>query len=44
MALLRAGRTEPDVMSLDESLAIMRTMDAIRAQCGVRYPLEGEAP
>ena len=43
MALLRAGRTEPDVMPLDESLAIMRTMDAIRGQCGVRYPLDGEA-
>ncbi len=41
MGLLRAGRTEPDVMPLDESLAIMRTMDAIRAQCGVRYPADG---
>jgi predicted dehydrogenase len=41
MDLLRAGRTEPDVMPLDESLAIMRTMDAIRAQCGVRYPADG---
>ena len=37
MDLLRAGRTEPDVMSLDDSLSILRTMDAIRKQCGVRY-------
>ncbi len=42
MTLLRAGSTEPEVMPLDESLAIMRTMDAVRAQCGVRYPLAGE--
>jgi predicted dehydrogenase len=40
MDLLRAGRTEPDVMSLDDSLSILRTMDAIRAQCGVRYPAD----
>ena len=32
---------EPDVMRLDESLSILRTMDAIRAQCGVRYPADG---
>jgi len=41
MDLLRAGRAEPDVMPLDESVAIMRTMDAVRAQCGVRYPADG---
>jgi len=29
------------VMPLDESVAIMRTMDAVRAQCGVRYPADG---
>jgi predicted dehydrogenase len=40
MGLLRAGRTESPVMPLDESLAIMRTMDTIRAQCGVRYPMD----
>ncbi len=40
MDLLRAGRTEPDVMSLDDSLSVLRTMDEIRAQCGVRYPAD----
>lgn len=40
MDLLRAGRTEPDVMPLNESLSILRTMDTIRAQCGVRYPAD----
>lgn len=37
---LRAGRTESDIMPLDESLAIMETMDDIRAQWGLRYPFE----
>lgn len=41
MGLLRAGRTEPDVMPLDESVAIMGTMDEVRRQCGVRYPADG---
>lgn len=43
MDLLRAGRTEPDVMPLDESLAIMRTMDEVRGQCGVAYPADAGA-
>jgi predicted dehydrogenase len=37
---LRAGKLESDVMPLDETLAIMRTMDAIRAQWGLKYPME----
>ncbi len=37
---LRAGKLESDVMPLDESLAIMRTLDALRAQWGLRYPGE----
>jgi predicted dehydrogenase len=37
---LRAGRLESDVMPLDESLAIMRTLDRIRAQWGLTYPME----
>jgi predicted dehydrogenase len=41
MELIREGRPESPVMPLDESLAILRTMDAIRAQCGVRYPADG---
>lgn len=37
---LRAGKLESDVMPLDESLAIMRTMDTLRAQWGLSYPME----
>ena len=40
-ACLREGRLESTVMPLDESLAIMETMDTLRAQWGVRYPMEG---
>jgi predicted dehydrogenase len=37
---LRAGRIESPVMPLDETLAVMRTMDTIRAQWGLKYPME----
>jgi predicted dehydrogenase len=37
---VRAGKLESDVMPLDESLTIMQTMDAIRAQWGMKYPME----
>ena len=37
---VRAGRLESDVMPLDETLAIMRTMDRMREQWGLRYPME----
>jgi predicted dehydrogenase len=37
---VRAGMLESEVMPLDESLAIMQTMDAIRAQWGMKYPME----
>jgi predicted dehydrogenase len=40
MCCLRAGKLESDIMPLDESLDIMATMDKIRAQCGLRYPME----
>jgi len=40
MRCLRAGRLESEVMPLDETLGIMRTMDRIRAQWGLRYPME----
>jgi predicted dehydrogenase len=40
MACLREGRLESDIMPLDESLAIMETMDQIRAQWGLKYPME----
>jgi len=37
---LREGRLESPVMPLDESVALMGWMDAIRTQVGVRYPQE----
>lgn len=37
---LRAGKTESDIMPLDETLAIMETMDTIRGQWGLKYPME----
>ncbi len=40
MRLLRAGKKESEIMPLDESIAIMETLDAIRAQWGLRYPME----
>jgi predicted dehydrogenase len=42
MDCLREGKTESAVMPLDESLAIIRTMDAIREQSNFRYPGEPE--
>lgn len=38
MRCLRAGKLESDVMPLDESLAIVKTMDVARAQWGLEYP------
>jgi predicted dehydrogenase len=38
--LLREGRTESPLLPLDESVAVMRTMDEIRRQIGVVYPDE----
>ena len=40
MRCLEAGKTESDVMPLDETLSVMRTMDSIRAEWGLRYPGE----
>jgi hypothetical protein len=40
MNCLRGGRLESDVMPLDETVAIMETMDRMRAQWGLRYPME----
>ncbi len=40
MRCLQAGKLESDIMPLDESLAIMETLDAIRQQWGLRYPME----
>ena len=37
---LRAGKTESDLITLDETLAIMRTLDRVRAEIGLKYPME----
>jgi predicted dehydrogenase len=37
MRALRAGETESPLVPLDGSLAVMRTLDAVRARIGVRY-------
>ncbi|GAA3057846.1 Gfo/Idh/MocA family oxidoreductase [Streptomyces roseofulvus] len=42
MRCLRAGETESPLVPLDGSLAVMRTLDAVRDRVGVRYPQEAE--
>ena len=37
---LRAGKLESEAMPLDETLAIMETMDEARRQWGLKYPME----
>jgi dihydrodiol dehydrogenase / D-xylose 1-dehydrogenase (NADP) len=37
---LRAGKIECPIMPLDETIEVMETLDAIRAQWGLRYPGE----
>lgn len=37
---LRAGLTESPVVTLDESLALMRIMDELRGQWGLKYPMD----
>lgn len=39
---LREGKKQSDIMTLDESLAIMETMDKIRSQWNLRYPTDEE--
>lgn len=43
MRCIREGRTESPLMPLDETLAIMRTLDDLRAQWGLVYPQERAA-
>jgi len=40
MRCLEAGKLESAFMPLDESLAIMQTMDRVREQWGLTYPME----
>jgi predicted dehydrogenase len=44
MRALRAGETESPLVPLDGTLAVMRTLDAIRDRVGVRYPSETGEP
>jgi hypothetical protein len=37
---LREGRMESAVMPLDETVGIMETLDRVREQWGLRYPME----
>ena len=37
---VRAGKLESAIMPLDETLAIVETMDEIRRQIGIKYPME----
>lgn len=39
--LLTAGKTESDLLPLDETLRLMHVLDDVRAQLGVRFPGEG---
>lgn len=40
MRCLREGRLESDLMPLDETVAVMQTLDEVRRQIGLRYPGE----
>jgi predicted dehydrogenase len=40
MECLREGRSESKIMPLDETVSIMKTLDALRAQWGLKYPME----
>ena len=40
MDCIRTGKTESQIMSLDESQAIMKMMDSFRSEWGMKYPWE----
>jgi len=40
MDCLRSGQIESTVMPLDESLSIMKTLDLLRKQWGLKYPMD----
>ena len=37
---LRAGKTESAILPLSETLSILKTLDTLRAQWGLKYPME----
>jgi predicted dehydrogenase len=42
-ACVRAGKTESAIVPLETTLAIMETMDDVRRQVGLRYPMDNAA-
>ncbi len=40
MKCIREGKTECEIMPLDETLSVLKTMDTIRKQWNLRYPME----
>ncbi|NQS91267.1 MAG: Gfo/Idh/MocA family oxidoreductase [Chloroflexi bacterium] len=40
MNCIRAGKTESEIMPLDETLSIMKTLDSVREQWGHKFPFE----
>ena len=40
MNLIREGEKESRIMPLDESISILKTMDTIRNEWGLKYPME----
>ncbi|CAM5249787.1 hypothetical protein SMICM304S_04610 [Streptomyces microflavus] len=40
MRAVLAGETESPLVPLEGSLAVMRTLDAVRDRIGVRYPAD----
>jgi predicted dehydrogenase len=40
MRCLRAGKLQSNIMPLDETLEIMKIMDELRSQWGLKYPIE----
>jgi predicted dehydrogenase len=41
--IIAEGRRDSDILPIDETVAIMGTLDTVREQIGVRYPGEAEA-
>jgi len=39
---IKKGRHQSDILPLDESIAILKQMDKVRTQIGVKYPFDGE--
>ena len=39
--LVQSGQFESDILSWQDTIDIMRTMDAVREQIGLKYPFEG---